>query len=388
VRCVPEVVVFASTSLLATTVLAPSIVIAAGENHGQVTLSDEGAMMRVPVNVFGKTLYFVVDTGCTVSALDSQYQQLLGGQIDEYSAGTPLGTDITLAVFHCPKMYVADKETGLEKITCLDLKLGTLISGKPCDGILGMDYFSKHVVSINFDENSFSIDDVVPESVKKACRAIPLNRSDKFYSMEALIDHDNHIELMVDTGDASSISLNSKGWEQAFGDNPTNVIITTVADAANQIAQSKLGVIKQLSIGDLVYTNLHTTLIRNPTNASRIGLGFFRRHMATFDFANNMLYLQRGAKFSTPDQEDMSGLHLLRQGVTTFVYSIDENSPASDCGIRPNDIIESLNGQNTVSMTMKNIRDVLQTHDGASITLKVTRGDNVREFAFALKQAI
>ena len=84
----------------------------------------------------------------------------------------------------------------------------------------------------------------------------------------------------------------------------------------------------------------------------------------------------------------MSGLHLLRRGQTTFVYSVDEDSPAFDCGMRRNDIIELLNGRNTVSMTMKNVRNSFQSHDGDSITLKVRRGGKVCEFEFALKQTI
>jgi S1-C subfamily serine protease len=41
------------------------------------------------------------------------------------------------------------------------------------------------------------------------------------------------------------------------------------------------------------------------------------------------------------DKEDMSGLHLLRDGETTIVYYVDENSPAFADGIKPKDIIEA-----------------------------------------------
>jgi C-terminal processing protease CtpA/Prc len=84
----------------------------------------------------------------------------------------------------------------------------------------------------------------------------------------------------------------------------------------------------------------------------------------------------------------MSGLHLLRDGETTIVYSVDENSPAFDCGIRAQDNIESVNGRSASLLTMKAIRLILQSRDKDKITLKVRRGDNLLEFEFALKKII
>ena len=193
---------------------------------------------------------------------------------------------------------------------------------------------------------------------------------------------------MIDTGDNSSISLNSEGWQKVFSTNRTNEVGTTVAGVGDQVAQSKVGVVGQLAIGSLTYTNLHATYIHNPDDPSHLGLGFFRSHYVTFDFANRVLYLEPGKDFSTPDKEDMSGLHLLREGEMIIVYSVDENSPAFADGIRPKDIIESVNGQSASSLTMKAIRRILQSHDGDKVTLRVRRGDDLLDFEFVLKKAI
>jgi S1-C subfamily serine protease len=173
-----------------------------------------------------------------------------------------------------------------------------------------------------------------------------------------------------------------------FSTSQTNEVSITVAGVGNQVAQSKIGVVGQMAIQGLTYTNLHATYIQNPADPSHLGLGLFRRHNVTFDFANQMLYLEPGQNFSMPDEEDMSGLHLLRDGVTTLVYSVDENSPAFADGIIAKDIIESVNGQNASSLTMKVIRRVLQSHDGDKVTLQVRRGDDLLDFEYALKKVI
>jgi hypothetical protein len=373
---------------LLTMILTPDITRAADETYQQVPLFDDGVMIRVPVNAFGRTLYFLVDTGFTLSAIDARYKSYLGEATDSYSAGSPLGTNNALPIFQCPEMSIAGKSLELDKITCLDLKMARLISGQPCDGILGMDFFAKNIVSIDFDKKVFFINATVPEKVRKVFVAVPLKQFYQHYTAEALVNHAQNLDLLIDTGDNSSISLNSEGWQKVFSANETNEVSITVAGVGNHVAQSKIGVVGKMSIGGFSYTNLHATFIQNPDDPSHLGLGFFRRHNVTFDFANRMLYLEPGREFSMPDKEDMSGLHLLRDGETTIVFSVDENSPAFADGIMPRDIIESVNAQNTSSLTINAIRLILQSHDGDKVTLKVRRGDDLLGFEFALKKAI
>jgi hypothetical protein len=161
-------------AILLTMILTPDITRAADETHQQVPLFDDGVMIRVPVNAFGKTLYFMLDTGFTVSAIDAQYKSYLGETNDAYRAGSPLGTNNVLPIFQCPEISIAGKSLELEKITCLDLSMARLISGQPCDGILGMDFFAKNVASIDFDKKVFTLNDTVPENVRETFVAVPL----------------------------------------------------------------------------------------------------------------------------------------------------------------------------------------------------------------------
>jgi PDZ domain/Aspartyl protease len=378
----------ATTFSLIAMILTSDIARAADETYQQVPLIDDGVTIRVPVNAFGKTLYFLLDTGFSVSAIDAKYKSYLGEAAGTYRAESPLGTNNVLPVFHCPEISIAGKSMELEKIACLDLRMARLISGQPCDGILGMDFFSKNVTSIDFDNKVFSLNDTVPENVRETFVAVPLKQFNQHYTAEVSANNAQILDLLIDTGDNSSISLNPEGWQEVFSTNQANTVTVTVAGVGNQVAQSKIGVVGQLAIEGLTFTNLHATYIHNPNDPSHLGLGFFRRHNVTFDFANQMLYLEPGQQFSIPDQEDMSGLHLLRDGETTIVYSVDENSPAFADGIRAKDIIESVNGQNASSLTMKEIRCALQSHDGDKVTLQVRRGDDLLDFEFALKKAI
>lgn len=132
-----------SAATLLTMTFTPDIPLAADGLLQQTPLFDDGAMIRVPVQAFGKTLYFLVDSGFTFSAIDEGYKQFLGEPITAYTAGSPLGSDTTLPAFRCPEMFIAEKPLALGEITCLDLRMARMVSGQQCDGILGMDFLPK-----------------------------------------------------------------------------------------------------------------------------------------------------------------------------------------------------------------------------------------------------
>jgi PDZ domain len=354
----------------------------------RVQLIDDGTMIRVPVNIFGVTRYFLVDSGFTVSAIDLKYEHLLGQRVAQYHASTPLATESELPIYDCPRIIIGGKQLELDKISCLDLSMARLISGQQCDGILGMDFFAKNVVSIDFDSEMLTFQTNLPGKVAGSSFVVPLKRFLAHYIIEASVDKVHKLNLLVDTGDSSSISLNDEDWQEVFSTSQAKVFTTQIAGISNQVAESKIGRIELLTIQNQDYTNLHATLIHNPSDLSHLGLNFFRRHKVTFDFANQKLYLQRGQQFAIADKEDMSGLHLLRRDDQTFVYSVDNNSPAFIVGVRANDVIVSVNRQSASSLTLYAIRHILQSRDGGAINLQINRGKDVLQVELILKSTI
>ena len=206
--------------------------------------------------------------------------------------------------------------------------------------------------------------------------------------MNLLVNHQLGLNLMIDTGDTSPLSLNPADWQAVFSTTGIRTKVVTVADAIKQIARSKVGVVPRLTLAGLDYTNLHAMFIRRPDQPSRIGLGFFHRHQVIFDFARNRLFLQPGQYFSVPDVEDMSGLHLLRIGSNATIYSVDDDSPAASGDVRQDDIIERINNRAATDLSMKDIRQLLRTGDGDLVTLQLRRNDQPLTITLVLKKNI
>jgi len=140
----------------------------------EVPLLDDGSMLRVPVRIFNQTLYFVLDTGTSVSALDKSFRGKLGPPTSEIADSVSVALGKKLILYKCPDFSVGDTRGDLQRIACLDLSMFKRVSGERCDGILGMDFLGSHVISLDFDAFVIGIGDQVPETIKRKSTLVPL----------------------------------------------------------------------------------------------------------------------------------------------------------------------------------------------------------------------
>ncbi len=352
-----------------------------------VSISDDGVTIRVPVHMFGATLNFVLDTGSSFSAVDLKYKPNLR-EIIALQRSENVLSDNQTPIYRCPEILLKGKRLGFSEISCVDLQMLSLVSGEKCDGILGVEFFASNVVCVDFDARVLSVYSTVPDTVKNSAVCVPLKPLYRHYTVEALVNRTWAVNLLVDTGDSSSVSLNPLDWGKVFPKGQDKVVSATVASIENQVTNAMIGRIDLLTLKDYNYTNLYTYSIKNSFGPSHLGLNFFRRHRVTFDFANRTLYLQPGKTFSNPDKHDMSGLHLLRKEGITYVHSVDKDSPASQAGIENHDVIVSLDGRDTASLTMTEIREILQSGELKKVSLQIKRGDKVVRLGFVLRRII
>lgn len=101
-----------------------------------VPLLDDDISFRVPVRMFGETNYFLVDTGTSATALDLRFSSRLGESVRRWD-----GHDF----YRAPQIMLQDTALPVREVLCLDLKMFRMITGEPCDGILGMDFLGSHV---------------------------------------------------------------------------------------------------------------------------------------------------------------------------------------------------------------------------------------------------
>jgi len=359
------------------------------EQTAQLPLLDEGVLIRVPVTLFGETHYFIVDTESSVSAIDASYR-------DRLVASPWLGsTDISLfqtevrALYQCPELSVGGIRADLQGVGCVDLGMMKRITGEQCDGILGMDFLQNYVVSMDFDKQTLTIGDRVPEDLTKGAARILLTRmANNRVGVPALLNRTLSLVLLLDSASTSSVCLGKANWNK-LGNPQAGTQRRLIAMIENPAAESFKLRLREMQVASDDYPNLLCSLWpREDATSDHIGLAFLRRHVATIDFPNKTLYLRPGQHFRDADETDMSGLHLLREGERTFVYSVDEGSPAAAAGMKAGDVLVTLDGESVSAKKMRDIRQQLRAKDGVEVTLELRRNKHLVKVVFQLKKIL
>lgn len=359
------------------------------EQSARIPLLDEEALIRVPVTLFGEMHYFIVDTGSLVSVIDASYRDRLVASPWLGSTDNSLFETDMPVLYRCPELSVGGIRADLQVIGCFDLGMMNRITGEQCDGILGMDFLQNHVVSMDFDRQTLSIGIRVPEDPTRGAARIPLTRmANNGVGVPAVLNKTLSVVLLIDSGSNSSVSLSKANWNK-LGYPQAKTQRVFVAMIGSPAAESLRLRLSEMQVASDVYPDLVCSLWpRDDAISGHLGLAFLRRHVATIDFPNEILYLRPGQHFRDEDETDMSGLHLLRDGGRTFVYSVDEGSPAAIAGMKAGDVLVRLDGASVSAKRMRDIHQQLKANDGVQVTLELRRNGHPLRVVFQLRKVL
>jgi predicted aspartyl protease len=346
-----------------------------------VPLLDDDVSFRVPVRVSGQTNYFLVDTGTSATALDTRFRDRLGEVRNQWDGHN---------FYRSPEIRMQDVRLGVDEVFCMDMKMFRMITGEPCDGVLGMEFLKHYVVELDFERGIVQFAREVPAHTRTNATRVPMKLSNqRHFRIPTALNGKTTLDLLLDTGDSSTISLKRADWNLVFppGENAA-VHKLLLAGLGKEVTESVLARLASFEVQSNRFANSLCVLSSYETAPSALGMGFFRRHHVTFDFPNQTLYLRPAKAFTAVEEHDMSGLHLLRQEGDTLVHSVDEGSVASRAGVLAGDLLVSFNGQPCSMMRMKAIREALRAADGAKVSLGVKRGEKTFQADFALKRVL
>lgn len=355
----------------------------------KVQLFDDG-LFGISMTVFDTNGVFVVDTGAALTCLDSKYRARLGEPVESGTLVTVDAPPTGTVACRAPMVTIGGRRFQPELALSLDLSPIGMAVGRQFDGILGMNVMIHHVVSLNPDEGIFAIGDVVPSEVKADAQAVPLKKLETLngYTLRARLNGVGPIDLRIDTGSNVAISLRESDWRRVFAGHKENTVQGLQVGGAGKIVSPQFTRIAQVSIGTNSFTNVVAQSQPNPDQMSTIGLGLLRQYEMTFDFPNEVLYLQPGKQFGIDEHLDMSGLRLIALGRRIVVHSVREQSPAFDAGVIAGDEILSINGEAADKMNLKAIREILKKNEGDEIRIEVRRGGKTAKYIFRLRKFI
>ncbi len=338
----------------------------------------------LPVRFGPRTYDFLLDTGCTGTVFDLSFRPLLGRPKRAMGMSSP-GNPLVVQAFAAPRAFVGPFDLAdCNEVVCANLKSFTPILGREVHGILGMDILRTHVVQIDFDQGRIAFLDDGREGHSDWGWELPITFNQmKMPQIKVVVGDQPEQDFTIDTGAGGSGAVTKDLFERLLAKGDSRTADTAVATGAGVIHSRDVRS-GRATVGPLEYQGL----IFTEGNSNRLGLDFLSRHVVTFDFPRRRLYLKKGADFDKPDETGMSGVSLVRSEGRTVVYAVYEGQPAAKAGIKVGDVLLKLQGRDTSTHAMWEIRDLLRSGDGKEITVTIQRGDQVMDVAVVLERQI
>jgi hypothetical protein len=308
--------------------------------------------------------------------------------------------------------------------------------GVPVNGILGYEFFKKHVIEIDYAHNKIHVYDNLSQIQKKIDKKFEkLNISienNKPYLKAAIVLNNyskDTLKLLIDTGNGDAVWLFQNKIPEATI--PENNFDDFLGRGFNGEVHGKRAKLDRVSFHKYTFKQPYvafpdTLSIQNvrmaQDRAGSIGSELLRRFTVVLDYQRESIYLRPNSQYDEPFRFNMSGIEVQHSGVQWVkvrdvandsnreknlledilegfnyklelkpiykIYSLRPNSPAAIAGLQKDDEIISINGKKAHTYSLQRIKNLLQSEEGKKIKMEVKRNNVILKFNFYLKSIL
>jgi hypothetical protein len=346
----------------------------------------------LPVRIDGgPERWFVLDSGCPVTAVDLTLARELGlpvkvqGQLTGAGEGTTTVGTTKVQSLSLPGLEWFPKSVWALAVS----KPVAAYEGRRIDGQLGVDFLEKFVVRIDYPGRK--VDVFAPEAFEPAGKGtvVPLTKRGTYYTVRATLGlkDGKSVEgrFIFDVGVrlpllAATPFVNRNGLIEALGAGP----LQTVGGGLGGETRAHPGRLKSLTIGDLKVDAPYVALsqekrsfLAGDDTQGLLGGEIFRRYCLTLNFPAKQAIFTETPETQTSYEHDMSGLFLTAAGDdfrTFHVLSVVDSGPAARAGVRPGDTLVEIDGKPAAKWTLEQVRAAFKGA-GATRVLTLQRRD-------------
>jgi len=206
------------------------------------------------------------------------------------------------------------------------------------------------------------------------------------------------LRLLIDTGATSVLALNTPTVDRLRLAEPPSAILPIVSGpllaGRPQSAMRRLPAIR---LGSQRLTHAVVVLARetegdraDSTHDGYLGGELLQRFTVWVDFPHQRIVLVPGPSMGEPFEFDMTGVSLMASGpdfTEKRVRSVLNGSPAAAAGFEAGDVLKSIDGEPTATMTLDGIRALFRVPDRTR-TIEVVRAGEAKALTLKTRRLI
>jgi len=416
-----------------------------GKKKDRISFKLVNNLTVVPVEINGKELSFLLDTGVNSTLLFT----LNNADSLQMNNATPVkirglgdGGDIEALKSANNTLKIGDA-VDLNHMVYVVFDQNINFSprmGVPIHGVLGYDFYKDFVVKTDYDSELITIYD--PKLYKpkrcRGCETFEINLvKNKPYMKNTIsaFGKEHEVTLLIDSGASDAIWLFDEGY--GITDTPKNYFSDFLGLGLSGGVYGKRSKVAEVSLGSFAFKdvnvaypdslalrNLKITGARNGT----LGSDILRRFTVIMDYPSRKITLKKNAFFKMPFHYNMSGLTLEHDGMVpvksikkggaeglkldkndlaTSAVNIDVNplftffltpkfvvaelradSPAALAGVQIGDEVLSINGKPFYKWKLTEINTLFSSKIGRKIVLQLGRNGMKLKKRFTLKKVL
>jgi hypothetical protein len=350
---------FANSQMAAqqTAALAPAR-FAFGGNAAEIPAEFVGNLVFVPVDINkSQPSLFVLDSTAATSSVSPTRATDLGlSNLKDLTLNFP-GVDMPFAA-----LPTIDKPDFSQEV------------GRPYQGTLGADFFSRVVVETDYGRQTLRLYDPAAYKYTGKGAVLPLRFNGTTPLIQASLklagQKPREDDFVVNTAQDASVIISDRLSEvhRIFSSH-----VKTINASDPQIeggATVALGRLTNFEIGRyeirgpvaaFVHPKANSSLDNN--RAGVIGGGILRRFTVIFDYAHQQVILDPNNHFEDYEQEDKSGIAVVAKGpglLTFEVASVQPGTPGAEAGVLKGDTIAGIDDEPAADLTLASIRSLFR----------------------------
>jgi len=411
----------------------------------QLSFIHKNNLIIIPVEVNGKSLNFILDTGVSrtilfnLNQIDSlDLKDIKKIRISGLGSNKPVNALMSrnnsfrlknIIGLHQDLFFILDGDFDLSA------KLGVTIHG-----IIGYEVIKDFIVEVNYSKKRITFYNPKKYSRKRLRKyeKIPLvfhnNKPYVHVNVKLKKDQDPFLaKLLIDSGGSDALWLFKQSNKLIV--EPTDYFDDYLGEGLSGIIRGKRSKVHSISLGK--YELMKPTVSYPDSSAiviarkqldrnGSLGGTVLRRFRIVFDYENASMYLKKGGKFNAPFNYNMSGIELVYNGQVLVkekstslnldsnsltnkdegiavvmnynynyvfkpsysIFSIRKNSPAYEAGLRKGDVLLAINNKAAHHYKLEEIVHWFYSKPNRKFKLKVDRGGLEYEFSFRLRKVI